>query len=88
MKMVINNNYGGFGLDVAKKHEKWVCDLEGDRANIKLVEFVENHPDECGDLVVVTIPEEATDWEMNEYDGWESVIYVLNGKIVHVDPDD
>lgn len=88
MKMVINNNYGGFGLDVAKKHEKWVLGFEGDRTNVELVEFVENHPDKCGDLVVVTIPEEATDWEMNEEDGWESIIYVLNGKIVHVDPDD
>lgn len=88
MKMVINNNYGGFGLDVAEKYENWVLGFEGDRTNAELVEFVENHPYECGDLVVVTIPEEATDWEMNECDGWESIIYVLNGKIVHVDPDD
>ena len=88
MKMVINNNYGGFGLDVAKKYEKWVRDFRDDRTNIKLVDFVENHPNECGDLVVVTIPEEATDWEMDEYDEWESVIYVLNGKIVHVNTDD
>lgn len=88
MKMVINNNYGGFGLGVAKKYEKWVRSFGDDRTNIKLVDFVENHPNECGDLVVITIPEEATDWEMDEYDGWESVIYVLNGKIVHVNPND
>ena len=83
MKMVINANYGGFGLDVAEQYEDWVRDFEGDRANAERVEFVETHPDECGDLAVITIPEEATDWEMDEYDGWESVIYVLNGKIVH-----
>lgn len=83
MKMVINANYGGFGLDVAEQYEDWVRDFEGDRTNAELVEFVETHPDECGDLEVITIPEEATDWEMDEYDGWESVIYVLNGKIVH-----
>ena len=83
MKMVINANYGGFGLDVAEQYEYWVRDFEGDRTNAELVEFVETHPDECGDLAVITIPEEATDWEMDEYDGWESVIYVLNGKIVH-----
>ena len=83
MKMVINANYGGFGLDVAEQYEDWVRDFEGARTNAELVEFVETHPDECGDLAVITIPEEATDWEMDEYDGWESVIYVLNGKIVH-----
>ena len=83
MKMVINANYGGFGMDVAEQYEDWVRDLEGDRFNAELVEFVETHPDECGDLAVITIPEEATDWEMDEYDGWEFVIYVLNGKIVH-----
>lgn len=83
MKMVINANYGGFGLDVAEQYEDWVRDFEGDRFNAELVEFVETHPDECGDLAVITIPEEATDWEMDECDGWESVIYVLNGKIVH-----
>ena len=83
MKMVINANYGGFGLDVAEQYEDWVRDLESDRFNAELVEFVETHPNECGDLAIVTIPDEATDWEMDEYDGWESVIYVLNGKIVH-----
>jgi hypothetical protein len=83
MKMVINANYGCFGLNVAEQYEDWVRHLEGDRFNAELVEFVETHPDECGDLAIVIIPDEATDWEMDEYDGWESVIYVLNGKIVH-----
>ena len=83
MKMVINANYGGFGLNVAEQYEDWVYDLESDRTNAKLVEFVETHPDECGDLAIINIPKEATDWEMDEYDGWESIIYVLNGKIVH-----
>lgn len=85
MKMVINANYGGFGLDVAEQYENWVYNFTGDRFNTELVEFVETHPDECGDLAIVIIPDEATDWEMDEYDGWESVIYVLNGKIVHAE---
>ena len=85
MKMVINANYGGFGLGVAKQYKDWVYDLEDDRTNTELVEFVETHPNECGDLAIVTIPEGATDWELDEYDGCESVIYVLNGKIVHAE---
>ena len=83
MKMVINANYGGFGLDVAEQYENWVCNLESDRFNAELVKFVETHPNECGDLVVITIPEEVTDWEIDEYAGWESVIYFLNGNIFH-----
>ena len=83
MKMVINANYGGFGLGVAEQYEDWVRDFEGDRFNAELVAFVEAHPDACGDLIVIAIPEEATDWEINEYDGWESIIYVLNGEIIH-----
>ena len=88
MKMVINADFGGFGFGVADQYEDCVRELECDRFNAELVEFVETHPDECGDLAVITIPEEATDWEMNEYDGWESIIYVLNGKIVHAEVDD
>ena len=83
MKMVINTNYGSFGYNVAEQYEDWVLDFEDDRTNAELVEFVETHPNECGDLKVVTIPEGATDWEMEEYDGWESIIYVLNGMIMH-----
>lgn len=83
MKMVINANYGGFGLNVAERYEDWVLDFEDDRTNAELVEFVETHPNECGDLKVIIIPDDATDWEMNEYDGWESVIYVLGGKIIY-----
>lgn len=88
MKVVINVAYGGFGMGVAEQYEDWVYKFEGDRTNIELVNFVETHPDECGDLAIVTIPEKATDWEMNEYDGWESIIYVLDGWIVHADVDE
>ena len=83
MKMVINANYGGFGLNVAAQYEDWVRDFEDDRTNVELIEFVETHPNECGDLKVITIPDEATNWEMEEYDGWESIIYILNGMTIH-----
>lgn len=32
-------------------------------------------------LSVVEIPDKSTDWTINEYDGAEEVIYVLDGKI-------
>jgi hypothetical protein len=86
MKMVINADYGGYGYGVAEQYEDLVN--ENDRFSAELIEFVETHPNECGDLAVINIPDEATDWELDEYDGWESVIYVLNGKIVHAEVDD
>lgn len=88
MKLVINADFGGFGLGVADQYEKWVRSLESDRTNAELVQFVETHPDECGTLAIVTIPEETTDWEIEEYDGDETVIYVLNGEIIYAEPDD
>lgn len=83
MKIVINGDFGGFGFGVAEQFEDWVREFEGDRSNAELIAFVEAHPNECGDLVVVVIPDTATDWEIDEYDGNESVIYVVNGKIYH-----
>ena len=81
MKIVLNKDYGGFGYGVAKEYENLLKD--NDRTDEAMVEFVETHPDECGDLEVVTIPDEVTDWEINEYDGWEDIIYVFKGKLYH-----
>ena len=38
----------------------------------------------CARLKVVEIPDEATDWEIDEYDGSESIICVVDGKIRHI----
>ena len=83
MKIVINGDFGGFGYGVAEEYEDFVNQLVGERNDPSLVAFVENHPDKCGDLCIVVIPDDATDWEIAEYDGNESVIYVVNGKIYH-----
>ena len=85
MKIVLNRDYGGFGYGVADEYEDFVRGFsdEEDRARPEIIAFVESHPDECGDLEVVEIPDTATDWEIAEYDGWESVIYVVDGKIHH-----
>ena len=90
MKIVINNDYGGFGLDVSEKCKRLIelaAKRNEERTNQDLIEFVENNPDECGDLAVVEIPDEATDWEIRDYDGLEDVVYVLDGKIRYVDWD-
>jgi hypothetical protein len=81
MRIVINARYGGYGLGVPEEYDDLLYAYEYERKHPKLVEFVETHPDECGALKICEIPDEATDWMIDEYDGNEQVIYVLNGRL-------
>lgn len=88
MKIVINACFGGFGLtDAAKKALGIEYSDDIERTDSKLVEMVEtdavNIADRFAELEVIEIPDEATDWEIDEYDGLESVTYVVDGKIHH-----
>lgn len=86
MKYVINKAWGGFHLPTE------YCDLcecgrydygEEERTDPTLIKIVEEGCDNP-DLMVVEIPDNATDWELQEYDGWESIICVVDGKIRHL----
>lgn len=93
MKVAINTCYGGFGL--SKKAYEYLGEewdgygfYDAERTNPKLIECIEALGKEangsCANLYVVEIPEDATDWRIEEYDGSESVWYVLNGKMLNV----
>ena len=95
MKIVINTCYGGFGLsDKAKTlYEAIANDMpvphEGEmRTDPALISAIEQLGEEANTiyshLEIVEIPDEATDWDINEYDGSESIIYVLDGKLHYV----
>lgn len=83
-KFVINVEYGGFELP-----EEWLeahgyeDEYEVGRDDPDLVKAVEDGL--LPHLSVVTVPEEATDTLLNEYDGAEELYYVLDGKIYIAD---
>lgn len=94
-KILINVKYGGFCAagpleEYAKKNNIDFRLGENNRDDPEAIKIVE----ECGcdvccnrtysKLKIVEIPDEATDWEIDSYDGYEEVIYVLDGKIKRI----
>lgn len=88
MKIIINRCFGGAGLnkDAADKYnhgEEYWFDRE-DASLIAAIENGENINSDFSKLEVVSIPDEVTDYEINEYDGMESIICVIDGKLYHL----
>lgn len=81
MTIALYKHYGSFSIPepVAAKRGIGIYD-DIDRSDALLVDYVRTH---ATDLTLVTIPDDATDWELNEYDGYESVTYVRDGKLYH-----
>lgn len=90
MKIAINVCYGGFGIPDYMR-EQLPPDFNeygwnrNQRTNDKLISLIESEggivKDGCSEVVITEIPDEATDWMINYYDGVESIIYVLDGKL-------
>ena len=98
MKIALNNDYGGWALTKRIIRELGYnpgtedCYFFEDRIkrnDPKLVELITKDiiHNEKSVYGIAEIPDNVTDWEISEYDGWESVIYVLDGKIHHRNAD-
>ena len=85
MKLVINPSYGGFDINEKWKAENCRKNCKEDcRKCAKLIHAIEDRENVNGNysrLAVVDFPDEATDYEILDYDGSESLLYVLDGKI-------
>ena len=83
MKFVLNKCFGGFNLS------DWAVEQLGCsepyRDDPEFITLVTNHgkkvSGEHAALVVVEIPDNATDYDIDEYDGLETITYVVNGKL-------
>lgn len=95
MKILINGCYGciGFSKGFKEFHPEFFDEYgwfdhynQALRSNQKLIAAVERYGIEeaCGKhakLEITEIPDEATDYYVNEYDGMETVIFVVDGKL-------
>jgi len=87
MKLIINSCFGGFGVhpNILKKYDIQHRNKEDLRTNEKLIELIEsgvNCDTSYSRLVVKEIPDGVTDYYIEEYDGVETILYVLDGKII------
>lgn len=79
MDIVVNRSWGSFHIpkEIADKRGFSVYD-DIDRTDKELVEYAKTHD---SSLKVLSIPDEATDWDIWDYDGMETIIFVVDGKI-------
>lgn len=92
MEIVLNRCFGGFSLSESAckrlgTDDSYSYNEKELRSSSRLVECVRALGDfasgRCAKLRIVEIPSDVTDWEINDYDGAESITYVLNGKLHH-----
>ena len=85
MKIAVNTTFGGFGFsDPAIDELGFSWDI--DRTDPKLINLIETKgstwiSDRLSSVGIATIPDNITDWRIHEYDGKETVLYVVDGKI-------
>lgn len=90
MKVVVNRAWGCFRIP-SEVCDALGCDSFGQiydtlediaRTNPDLIECLEEYGLENTTLEIVDIPDSATDWRISDYDGMETILAVIDGKIV------
>lgn len=91
MTFVLNKCYGGFSLSAFAVEKLGVEDKYAHLDDLEmdaLISLIREYGSEkCSgryaNLQLVEIPDTCTDYEINEYDGFEIMTYVVNGKLCH-----
>ena len=90
MIILANKTWGGFcHTDEFVEHfglENGWDEIDFDtRDNPEYINFYHHH--DRGDIGFCYVPDDATDWDIMEYDGKEWVVYVHNGKLNYSYPE-
>lgn len=91
MVFVLNKCYGGFSLSPFAVERLGVSDPYADLDSLQIdalaALIAEYGSEKCSGshakLKVVEVPDTITDWMVQDYDGIESLTYVLDGKLKH-----
>lgn len=91
MTFVLNKCYGGFSLSAfaveklgVENEYAFLDELEMDALASLIREFgSEKCSGHHANLQVVEVPDTCTDYEIDEYDGFEIITYVVDGKLCH-----
>ena len=83
MKFALNRAWGSFKLsqEFCSLYPEFRPYSDIKRDDPRLIEFLENHDGKMGDVVLVSLAGIPTDYMINDYDGKESLIYVVDGKL-------
>lgn len=87
MKLVLNKCFGGFGISDSAAEILGVDEYDFiDRDDENLIALINEKGSDFvsgsfAKLKIVEIPDSYTDYTIDEYDGMERVIYVVNGKL-------
>ena len=87
-KIVINNEYGAFHVpqELTETYgwNKSYIYSDEIRTHPALIEWVEKNPD--GALAIVYLPDNAIRYYIEEYDGLETVVALINNKFIELEP--
>ena len=89
MTFILNKCYGGWSISDFAMEQLGLDSNYPDMDEVdekKLAELINRYgSDKCSGrnayLKVVEIPDNATDWDIDEYDGIERIVYVIDGKL-------
>ena len=89
MIFILNKCYGGWSISDFAMEQLGLDSNYPDMDEVdekKLAELINMYGSEkcsgrSAKLKVIEIPDNATDWDIEEYDGVERIVYVVNGKL-------